>query len=208
MRQLYSLIVLLLRILFLFISLVICNSLFSINTFVYLLYFPSLLLLHSIQFSPIIPTLSQGQHLPPSDRCSHSTPVATLRVSPRPPPPPAVLILYSSNLFICIFNFYCWFICILFIQIYPYLFLLDCYSIPYMFFQLSLLFAALRCLYPPLSHPGSTLLAVTTSHVLLPCRTFQNLCYRLSFLLGLLTLEDGTDTLSRNVGKQLPHDAA
>jgi hypothetical protein len=30
----------------------------------------------------------------------------------------------------------------------------------------------------------------------------------LSFLLGLLTCEDGTDTLSRNVGKQLPHDAA
>jgi hypothetical protein len=30
---------------------------------------------------------------------------------------------------------------------------------------------------------------------------------RLSFLLGSLTLEDGTDTLSRNVGKQLPHDA-
>jgi hypothetical protein len=27
-------------------------------------------------------------------------------------------------------------------------------------------------------------------------------------LLGLLTHEDGTDTLSRNVGKQLPHDAA
>ena len=25
---------------------------------------------------------------------------------------------------------------------------------------------------------------------------------------GLLTCEDGTDTLSRNVGKQLPHDAA
>jgi hypothetical protein len=30
----------------------------------------------------------------------------------------------------------------------------------------------------------------------------------LSFLLGILTREDGTDTLSRNVGKQLPHDAA
>jgi hypothetical protein len=30
----------------------------------------------------------------------------------------------------------------------------------------------------------------------------------LSFLLGLLTREDGTDALSRNVGKQLPHDAA
>jgi hypothetical protein len=28
------------------------------------------------------------------------------------------------------------------------------------------------------------------------------------FLLGLLIREDGTDTLSRNVGKQLPHDAA
>jgi hypothetical protein len=27
-------------------------------------------------------------------------------------------------------------------------------------------------------------------------------------LLRLLTLEDGTDTLSRNVGKQLTHDAA
>jgi hypothetical protein len=27
------------------------------------------------------------------------------------------------------------------------------------------------------------------------------------FLLGLLTREDGTDTLSRNVGKELPHDA-
>ena len=28
------------------------------------------------------------------------------------------------------------------------------------------------------------------------------------FLLGLLAREDGTDTLSRNVGKQLPYDAA
>jgi hypothetical protein len=27
------------------------------------------------------------------------------------------------------------------------------------------------------------------------------------FLLRPLTREDGTDTLSRNVGKQLPHDA-
>jgi hypothetical protein len=30
----------------------------------------------------------------------------------------------------------------------------------------------------------------------------------LSFLLGLSTREDGTDTLPRNVGNQLPHDAA
>jgi hypothetical protein len=28
------------------------------------------------------------------------------------------------------------------------------------------------------------------------------------FLLDFFTLEDGTDTLSRNVGKGLPHDAA
>jgi hypothetical protein len=27
-------------------------------------------------------------------------------------------------------------------------------------------------------------------------------------ILGLLTVEDGTDMLYRNVGKQLPHDAA
>jgi hypothetical protein len=30
----------------------------------------------------------------------------------------------------------------------------------------------------------------------------------LAGLAGLLTREDGTDTLSRNVGKQLPHEAA
>jgi hypothetical protein len=29
-----------------------------------------------------------------------------------------------------------------------------------------------------------------------------------AFLLGFLTLEEGTDTLSRNVGKQTPHDTA
>ena len=40
-----------------------------------------------------------------------------------------------------------------------------------------------------------------------PFRNYVTAC-RLSFLLGLLTLEDGTDLLSRNVGKQLPHDAA
>jgi hypothetical protein len=32
--------------------------------------------------------------------------------------------------------------------------------------------------------------------------------FRTTFLLGLLTLEDGTDTLCRKVGKQLPYDAA
>ena len=49
-------------------------------------------------------------------------------------------------------------------------------------------------------HPSLALLAVITSHVLLPRRTFQNLRYRFSFLLGLMTREDWTDTLSRNVG--------
>jgi hypothetical protein len=32
--------------------------------------------------------------------------------------------------------------------------------------------------------------------------------YLLCLPLGLLTREDGTNTLSENVGKQLPHDAA
>jgi hypothetical protein len=29
----------------------------------------------------------------------------------------------------------------------------------------------------------------------------------MEFRVGILTREDGTDTFSRNVGKQLPHDA-
>jgi hypothetical protein len=33
-------------------------------------------------------------------------------------------------------------------------------------------------------------------------------CWFLSFLLGRLSLEDGTDTLFQNVGKQLPHHGA
>ena len=41
-----------------------------------------------------------------------------------------------------------------------------------------------------------------------PYRIYVIRCWFLSFILGLLTCEDGTDTLSRNVGKQLPHDAA
>jgi hypothetical protein len=110
--------------------------------------------------------------------------------------------------------FCCWVICI-FIYLYPYIFLLYCYSIPYTFFQLSQLFAlsvppaALRSLYPPLSHPVSTLLAVITPTYCYPAALsiFYVISCWLSFLLGLLTREDGTDTLSRNVGKQLPHDA-
>jgi hypothetical protein len=59
-------------------------------------------------------------------------------------------------------------------------------------------------------YSGSTLLAVTTSTFCYPAvlsRIYVIGCW-LSFLLGLLTRENGTGTLSRNVGKQLPHDAA
>jgi hypothetical protein len=45
-----------------------------------------------------------------------------------------------------------------------------------------------------------------TDHLYRRCRVYVA-GGRLSFLLGLLSLEDGIDTLSRNVGKQLPHDA-
>jgi hypothetical protein len=37
---------------------------------------------------------------------------------------------------------------------------------------------------------------------------FRRAADEICALLGLLTLEDGTDTFSRNVGKRLPHDAA
>jgi hypothetical protein len=82
---------------------------------------------------------------------------ATFRVSPLPLHR-AVLILYSSNLFIYIFNFYCSFICILFISLYPYISPLTvtpfhiCCQLSQLF-ALSVPPAALRCLYPPLSHP-------------------------------------------------------
>jgi hypothetical protein len=46
---------------------------------------------------------------------------------------------------------------------------------------------------------------ITRRRVVIVHRRFGTM-YR-SHLLGLLTLEDETDTLSRNVGKQLPHDA-
>jgi hypothetical protein len=46
--------------------------------------------------------------------------------------------------------------------------------------------------------------------MLVRCALFWVITRRLVVIVyfGLLTLEDGTDTLSRNVGKQLPHDAA
>jgi hypothetical protein len=45
------------------------------------------------------------------------------------------------------------------------------------------------------------LLAIVTSHGSLPRYAAKFPCHRLSFLLGVLTREDGTDTLSRKVGK-------
>jgi hypothetical protein len=47
---------------------------------------------------------------------------------------------------------------------------------------------------------------ITLRHVVIVDRRFGT-TYR-SHLQRLLTLEDGTDTLSRNVGKQLSHEAA
>jgi hypothetical protein len=67
-----------------------------------LVYFPSLLLLHCIHFSPIILTLPQGQQLGHPDTGSHpGIPLATLPVSP---PPPRSFGFSSSNLFIFIFT--------------------------------------------------------------------------------------------------------
>jgi hypothetical protein len=43
---------------------------------------------------------------------------------------------------------------------------------------------------------------ITWHHVVIVYQCFGTM-YR---LVGLLTLEDGTDTLSQNIGKQLPHD--
>jgi hypothetical protein len=53
---------------------------------------------------------------------------------------------------------------------------------------------------------------VTQRRVVITARTFPYITYVtacwVSFLLGLSTLEDGMDTLSRNVGKQLPNEEA
>jgi hypothetical protein len=51
---------------------------------------------------------------------------------------------------------------------------------------------------PP--HP-LILLAIVASHVSLPRYAAKSPCQRLSFLRGISTREDRTDTLSRNVGK-------
>jgi hypothetical protein len=66
-------------------------------------------------------------------------------------------------------------------------------------------------LHLPLPCPGSTLLAVITLTDSHPTCTFSFRIYVTgwhSLCFGLLTPEDGIDTLSRNVGKQLPHEAA
>ena len=46
---------------------------------------------------------------------------------------------------------------------------------------------------------------ITRRRVVIAYRRFGT---KVSVPLGLLTREDGTDTLSRNVGKKLPHDVA
>jgi hypothetical protein len=140
-----------------------------------------------------------------------------------PPPPLAVLILSSSNLFI-------------YLLIYLFVFLI--FTVGLLVFYLSsfiLIFSSCAvtlfriCFFPAvlavcnLGTPSSFTLFVSTPlspwfypigchhiYVLLPSllsRIYVIGCW-ISFLLGLLTCEDGTDTLSRNVGKQLPHDDA
>jgi hypothetical protein len=49
---------------------------------------------------------------------------------------------------------------------------------------------------------------ITRRRVVIVYRRFGTTCRSHAFLLGLLTREDETDTLSRNVSKQLPYDAA
>jgi hypothetical protein len=109
----------------------------------------------------------------------------------------------------------------LFVSIYlAYLYIFHLYycSIAHMFFSTVLAVCILGT-------PSSFTLSVSTplspcfypigchhAYWLLPCRTFQILRYKLlafflSFLLRLLTRKDGIDTLTRYVGKQLPHDA-
>jgi hypothetical protein len=61
-------------------------------------------------------------------------------------------------------------------------------------------------LIPVQSYWLSPRLLITTPRA--PSHIKSKLQCRLSFLLGLLILEDGPDTLSRNVTKQLSHDAA
>jgi hypothetical protein len=75
---------------------------------------------------------------------------------------------------------------------------------------LTLFYICFLFIHPTLT-PGLTLLAVITLTGPHLARTFPVSIYVtgwLSFRRGFLTLEDGTVTFSRNVGKQLPHDAA
>jgi hypothetical protein len=164
-----------------------------INTFLYLVYFRSLLLLHSIKFSPIILTLPQGQHLSILRPGLAKVSEKPLFVSLSPPPPLMlvwffILLIYSFALLIFTVGLF---------VIYLSSFILTFSSLTVTLFHIvfqtvlavciSVPLAALCCLYPPLSHPGSTLLSVITPTDCYPTILFQNLRYRLSFLLRLLT---------------------
>jgi hypothetical protein len=59
-------------------------------------------------FLPLFSPCSKGSTWPHWDRSSPRYPTSHFTCLPSPPQPPyAVLILYPSNLFICICNFYC-----------------------------------------------------------------------------------------------------
>ena len=127
-----SSIVLFLLLLFSLILSVSYNSLFWFNTFVYFVYFPSLLLLHSIHFFPhYFHPASLAATWPPRYPTSHFT-------CPSSPLPYTVLIFSSSNLFIFIFNFYSLFY--LYFYLFSFIVTFSSSSVTYstyVFFQLS-----------------------------------------------------------------------
>jgi hypothetical protein len=162
-----------------------------------LVHFPLKLLLHSRHISPIIPTLPQGSTRPYCDQFRTGIRTATVCVFP---PQTTLLILFSSHLFIYIFISSGGLIVI------HYLALSLFFLLQVILFHICFPTVLAVCF---LGFPSSYMLVVSTplssywlsSHVSLPLCAFQFLCYRLSFLLGILTREDGTDTLSRNIGK-------
>jgi hypothetical protein len=109
---------------------------------------------------------------------------ATLRVSLPPPPlPRAVLIPYSSNLFICILIFT---VGLFVIYLSSFILIFSSFTVTLFHICFSSCLSCLHSryfqqLYVVCIHPSLTLLAVITSHVLLPRRTFQNQRYRLAF---------------------------
>jgi hypothetical protein len=178
-----------------------------IYTFIYLVYFPSLFLLHPDIFLPLF---SPSLILPG---------YPTIHFACLSPPPPLTLSWFFL-LLICLFLFYFLFL-LYFYFIYlslslhfpPLLLLYSIYIFPSVLADCTL--STPKLLNVVSIHPSLTLVQpswlsscslITTPHT--PSHIESTFGCWLSFLVGLLTLEDGTDTLSGNIGKQLPHNAA